>query len=398
MADSIVLKDLTVATMAPDDDNDPFGPISDAVLAIEDGVIKYVGPQAGFDDDLNFAISMQGKLAMPGFVACHNQICWAGEAAGLATDGAAYREIVKATAKATSTAEDDTLLRLMRHRLEQLTCSGVTAFELKSGFGLTPTDELRLTLLCKQLQADHEGLARVTLFAGHFIPEDSDPDAHIEEIERDLLPKAYESNACDAVEVLCDDDSGLDLDQASTILEAFYRRKTPTRVACDRFNDSAGATLPASFYSKAATFLNHADDMGVESIASVGTTVVLVPEAANQQSPPPQIAAMRETGAHIALAPHSGPDGSGALDILAPARLALEHWDLTPAEALLGITIHAAAALGVADQAGTLQVGKRGDLAIFDVARPQDVLSSGVHPVAIARAGAIMALGGENVS
>ena len=387
MAESLVLKDVALATMIPNGDGNPFGIVPGAVLAVEDGIIAYAGPAAGYHGDLSAARAMPGRLVLPGFVACHNQICWASEAAVAAADGADYRDIVSAAARATSAASDDELLGLMRSRLERLTRSGATAVELKSGFGAAPLDELRLTHLCRRLQVEYDGLARVTLYAGHFIPDGCDPDDHLAEIEQTLLPLACEQNACDAVEVFCDDEGALDLDQASSILETFYRRRIPTRVSCDHFADSAGATLPASFYSRSATFLNHADDIGLASIASAGTTIILVPEAAGDR---PHIAAMRAANAKIALAPHCGPNDPGKLDVLETARIAIHNWDLTPEEALFGITVHAAAALGVPDQSGVLEEGRRGDFAMFEADRPEDILTPGVRPTAVACAGQMM--------
>nr|AAK38768.1 imidazolonepropionase HutI [Aminobacter ciceronei] len=335
---------------------------------------------------------MGGMLALPGLVCCHNPIIWApGAEAESEQDGAAYRSLVQETARLTATIGDDALLDTAFRRLAELRKTGVTACEIKTGFGLAIEDELRHALLARRLQKQTDLLTRVTLYPGHFIPDDADADDRIEEIVTRLLPKVYEAQACECVEVFCDDDGGLDLDRASTILEAFYRKKTPSRVSCDRFSDSAGATLPASFYSQSAAYLCCSDADGIGSVAATGTSTILIPEIAkrDRDSARPDIQAMRDVGARLAVSTQGGPDGTG-IDLLGAARLAVNCFQLTPVEALMGITIHAASALGVDQVAGSLACGRRGDLALFDAATPLDLVRiPEMRPRAVVTAGAI---------
>ncbi|MBB6469379.1 imidazolonepropionase [Aminobacter lissarensis] len=391
MSVDLILHNLRIATMVPSGD-DPFGLVDDAVVAIESGKILYAGPASGFEGKTNGArvISMNGKLALPGFVCCHNSMLWMpGGDVPKEMDGAGYRDLVEQTAESTAIASDEDLLDIARQRIARLTRSGVTACELKTGFGRTPDEELRLAMLARQLQQESALLSTVTLYAGHFMPKGRDPDDHMEAIVTKLLPQIYERSACDAVEVFCDDDGGLDLDQASTILEAFYRKKTPSRVSCDRFSDSAGATLPASFYSRSATYLCQSDEDGIQSVAAMGTAMILVPEIALRDagSRRPDLESIRETGGRVALCSEGGPDGSG-LSLLSVARLGVNCFQLTPEEALAGITVHAARALGLSEQVGTIEGGKRGDLVLFEADSAGDLIQqSEVRPSAVVTAG-----------
>ncbi len=376
MNGTLLLTDLQLATM-DGGEGDPLGFVDDATVSIVNGSIAYAGATSGFDGDLSDAISMSGKLAIPGLVACHCALCWVPRTApSPKLSASAYRSLVRSTAEATSAADDTTLLAAMTGRIERLRRCGVTTVELKSGFGLSAGDEMRMAGLCRRLQTTIPALSRVTLDASGFVLQSRDADAQLAELETDFLPRVYEHDLCDAVEVFCDDEAGLDLDRASTILEMFYRNKMPTRVACDRFSDSAGATLPASFYSKAATYLRHSDDMGLESIAATGTVMVLVPDtdARDEGDAIPLVDVMRSCRAHIAIAVQAGPDGSGELDLLAAARLAVDNYGLTVPEVLRGITINAAKALGVNNQVGTVSAAKRGDLVLFDVSEPTDII------------------------
>lgn len=392
MAADLILRDIRLATMVGDV-GDPLGFTDDGVVAIAGGVVSYAGPAGGFAASAGTpSRSMGGLLALPGLVCCHNPVIWAlGAKPAPEQDGAAYKNLVQETARFTASSGEDDLLAVASGRLAELRRSGVTACEIKTGFGLAVEDELRHALIARRLQQQTDMLTRVTLYPGHFMPDDADPDERIEEIVTRLLPQVYEARACDRVEVFCDDEGGLDLDRASTILEAFYRKKTPSRVSCDRFSDSAGATLPASFYSQSAAYLCCSDPDGIGSVAATGTVTILVPEVAmrDRDSARPDIDAMRRAGARIAISTQGGPDTAG-VDLLGAARLAVNCFQLTPVEALMGVTVHAAGALGIDQLAGSLAAGHRGDLALFDAAAPADLLrTSDMRPRAVVKAGAL---------
>lgn len=376
MARQRSFRNLQLVTMAGDN---PLALIGDAVVAAEDGIVSYAGPVADYGGDLSAAHDLRGALVLPGFVACHNALLWAGDAAWVTGQTAEdYRARVLAVADATGAADDDTLLARMHLRIGRLARSGVTACELKSGFGSSPADELRLAILLRRFAAECGMQTRVTLSIGHAYGADIDPDELLAHIETEIVPQTYALDCADAVEVFCDDGAGLDLDHCSTILELYYKKKTPSRVACDRFDDCAGATLPASFYSRAALFLSQTDEMGLGGVARAGCMPVLVPEAvaADMGGGFPDIALLRESGGRFAISTEAGPDGSGTLDLLAVLRACRDSLGLTVGEALSAVTVHAAQALGLADQAGTVAVGRPCDLALFDAADPHDLLSN----------------------
>ncbi len=359
--------------------DDPLALTRDAVVVVEDGMVSYAGPAAGYGGDLSGAHDLRGALALPGFVACHNAVLWAGDAAGVTGQTAEdYRARHLVVARDTSAADDDALLALMHQRVGRLARSGVTACELKSGFGTSPAEELRLATLLRRFGAECGMRTRVTLSIGHAYGADIDPDELLAHIEHEIVPQTYTLGCADAVEVFCDDGAGLDLDQCSTILELYYKKKTPSRVACDRFDDCAGATLPASFYSRAALFLNRTDDMGLAGISRVACIPILVPEAVATDDGGrfPDIAFLRESGGRFAISTEAGPDGNGEMDLLGVLRATRKTLGLTVGEALQAVTVHAAQALGLDDQAGTLVIGKPCDLALFDAADPDDLLSN----------------------
>ncbi|AJE48683.1 amidohydrolase family protein [Celeribacter indicus] len=389
MHNSLLLTNLHLLTL--EGETPATDPLPDAVVAIEDGQFTYAGPKAGFRGDLSAARDMGGALALPGLVACHAPLLWLGEAAPPASlDATEYRALARRVAEATTRADENALLSALDERIARLRRSGVTACELKCGFGATATDELRLTALLRRAAGDLPVQSRITLFIGHQFPEDSDPDEVLAGIETTIVPETYALGCADAVEVFCDEDAALDLDQCSTILELYYKKKTPSRVSCDRFEDAAGATLPASFYSRAATFLNHTDETGLDGLARVGTVAVLIPEAMERDTgaPAPRLDVLRASGARIALSVHAGPDG-GDFDILAAMRAGYRRLGLTPAECLLGVTRHAARALGLDDSAGVIAPGRPADLALFGAQTPSDLVTGDADCLAVIRNGAL---------
>lgn len=390
MAHHIAFRNLRLVTMAGDT---PLAVIDDAVVAAEDGITVYAGPAAEYGGDLSLAQDVRGALALPGLVACHNAALWMGTPGEVAdqTEGD-YRDRVLAVAATTCAADDAALLATLAQRVDRLARSGVTACELKSGFGTSPDAELRLAVLLRQFSADCPMQTRVTLSIGHAYGDDMDPDELLAHIEQQIVPQTYALGCADAVEVFCDDGAALDLDHCSTILELYYKKKTPSRVACDRFDDCAGATLPASFYSRAALFLNQTDDIGLEGILRAGCVPVLVPEAvaADRGGRFPDIDLLRRNGGRFAISAEAGPDGTGRLDLLEVLRTARDRLDLTVAEALKSVTIHAAQALGLADQAGSVAPGRRCDLALFPAASPEDLLADpGARCSAVIRSGTL---------
>lgn len=386
----MILQNLRLVTMAGDE---PLAVIDNAVLAADDGIVSFAGPAAGYGGDLSSARDMAQALVLPGLVVCHNAVLWAGDVVGPTGQTAEdYRDRTLAVAKDTCAADDHALLALLQQRIERLARSGVTACELKSGFGTEPAEELRLAVLLRRFQADCAMRTKVTLAIGHAYAEAADPEALLAQIETEIVPQTYALACADAVEVFCDDGAGLDLDHCSTILELYYKKKTPSRVACDRFDDCAGATLPASFYSRAALFLNRTDDIGLAGIARVGCVPVLVPEAvaADDDGNFPDLELLRDAGGRFAISTEAGPDGCGTLDLLATLRSARNQLSLSVEEAIQSVTVHAAQALGLADQAGCIAPGRPCDLALFDADSPETLLSNpSTHCTGVVRSGVL---------
>ncbi|MCL6285967.1 amidohydrolase family protein [Ruegeria sp. 2012CJ41-6] len=367
MSKRLVLSNLSVITMAGE--NPDTEVIENALIVSEDGVVAFVGPEDEFEGDNSGAIDMEGALCLPGLVVCHNPCLWAGDVPSerpISSEG--YRHLTRQVTEATSAADESHLIALLADRIGSLARSGVTSCELKSGYGGDADTELRLVCTLATFAKTSAMRTRITLALGHSFTGDGDPDEFLEHIERVIVPATYEDDLTDAVEVFCDDEAALDLDVCSTILELYYKKKTPSRVACDRFEDSAGATLPASFYSRCAIFLNKTEDLDLEILCNVGTVTVVVPDTMDMDEgqTAPDISAIREAGGRIAISPNLGPDGSGSASILDAMRKSRKQLDLTLEETIAAATVNAARALGLSDEAGIIAAGRPADFALFN--------------------------------
>jgi imidazolonepropionase len=370
-----VLVDTTVATMARGADDTGYGLVRDAALVLDDGRVAWLGPRDELPEPWRRAEprSLGGALTTPGLVECHAHLLFADDRPGGAprADGG-----VAATVAATARCRDDDLVAATLRRARWFVRQGVTTLELKTGYGVEPEAELRLLRIAARVRAALPVRTSITLLAGHVYPPDADPDEYLLRVCDELLPAAIEQGAIDQVEVYCDETDGITMEHASTILETVYRRKIPTRVSADRISDSAGGALAPAFYSKLAAHLNHTDDIAVKAMGRAGTVAVLLPGALLElgtagQAPPVDL--LREQGVPIAVSTGFEPDTSPLADLRAAAHLGRTLLGLTPAEALHGITSVPGRALSFAD-AGTLAVGGRADLAVWDAEHPEDLV------------------------
>lgn len=371
-------------------------PVPDGAVVLAGDRIAWSGPRAELPAEHAGAEpwSAGGRLVTPGLVECHTHLLfggdrrdeWAARAAGTASyvDQLTGADTgVRATAAATAARTDDELLAAARRRAHWMIDQGVTTLEVKTGYGLDPESELRLLGIAARLRDELPTRTRITLLVGHVYPAGVDRDDYEATIEyvtllsEQLLPVARDGKMMDAVEVYLDDEGGMTLDDASTLLEVAYKTKIPTRLQTDQLSDSAGAALAPAFYSKAAAHVNFADEVAIGAMANSGTTVVLLPaahlEIGVEQKPPVQL--MREKGIRLAVATGCNPGTAPVADLRTAAHLACVLFGLTPAEAFAGITVRAAGALGLADDGtGTLAAGAPADLAVWDAEHPDELL------------------------
>ena len=363
-----------------------YGVIEDVAVAISDGKLAWIGPESDLPGgDPTETRSLSGHWLTPALIDCHTHLVFGGNRAlefEQRLEGASYEEIATAgggilsTVQATRDASPDELLQAALPRAQALRAEGVATVEIKSGYGLDVDTELKMLEVAQWL-GDASGLdVRRTLLAAHTVsPEFSGrPDDYIEMINDEILPQVATGKLADAVDAYCESIAF----SAPQIAKLFRQAKDlglPVKLHADQLSDGGGAELAAYFEALSADHLEYTSATGVKAMAKAGTVAVLLPGAfltlGETQLPP--VAALRDSGVPIAIASDCNPGTSPLCSLRAAMILGSRLFGLTPLECLAGVTREAARALGLSSDRGTLEVGKRADIAIWDIDHPRDL-------------------------
>jgi imidazolonepropionase len=219
------------------------------------------------------------------------------------------------------------------------------------------------------------GDVRTTLLAAHAIPPEFDgrADEYIDLVCRETIPAVADARLADAVDAFCET-IGFSAAQTRRVFEAARAQGLPVKLHADQLSDTGGAALAAEFGAQSADHLEYTSDAGVAALASAGTVAVLLPGAfyALRETRIPPIAALRSHKVPMAVATDCNPGTSPTTSLLLMLNMACTLFRMTPEEALAGATRHAARALGCVDR-GTLEVGERADIALWDIAAPAEL-------------------------
>jgi imidazolonepropionase len=375
-----------------------LGTVDDGLIACADGKILFAGAAADAPRDLEApeAIDCLGRLITPGLIDCHTHLVYAGNRAQefeQRLNGVSYEQIARqgggimSTVKETRLASDQQLLAESLPRLNALAAEGVTTVEIKSGYGLSLQHERKQLTVARELANAHvRGMnITTTLLAAHALPPEfaGRADEYIDEICRHILPALVKEGLVDAVDAFCEG-IGFTREQCTRIFNAATVQGVRVKLHAEQLSDMQGAALAASFRALSADHLEYASESGLRAMRAAGTTAVLLPGAfyflREKQSPP--IDKLRELGVPMALATDHNPGTSPLTSLLLVLNMAATLFRMTVEECLLGVTRHAATALGMADRVGTLQAGKQCDLAIWNVERPAElVYAIGANPL-----------------
>lgn len=367
----------------------PYGAIEDAAIGIDKGRIAWIGPRGELPGEPEalaaLVMACDGAWITPGLIDCHTHAVFGGERVGefeARLTGRSYEEIAKAgggirsTVKATREAGEDELIRSATARLEMLRRGGVTTVEIKSGYGLDVATELKM-LEAAGKAADAAGLRLKRTFLGlHALPEDyaDDRSAYVDLVCDEALPKAAEAGLADAVDAFCER-IGFTSDEVRRVFETAKQLDLPVRLHAEQLSDQGGAALAAEFGALSADHLEHASEAGIEAMAEAGVVAVLLPGAfyALKETKKPPVELLRRHGVRIAIATDLNPGSSPLVSPTLAINMACTLFGLTPEEALAGMTRHAAAALGLDEETGTIETGKAADLALWRISRPAEI-------------------------
>lgn len=379
----LVLTDVHLATMS--EGAAPYGIVENAAIAISDGRIAWVGPAAELPAANCEIRSLNGRWLTPALIDCHTHLVFAGNRAEefeLRLKGVSYEEIARtgggimSTVNATRAASDDELLGATAERLHALQREGVATVEIKSGYGLNAETELRMLKVIRALAASTGLSLRSTFLGAHAVPAEykGKSGEYIDLVCNEMLPAAHEAQLADAVDAFCEN-IAFSTDEVTRVFERAQSLDIPVKLHADQLSDGGGAALAAGFNALSADHLEFTSTAGVKSMAKAGTAAVLLPGAfltlGETQLPP--IAAMRDNGVRIAIATDCNPGTSPICSLRATMNLARALFHITPEECLAGVTRNAAHALGLAEERGTLEAGKRADIAVWDIAHPREL-------------------------
>ena len=358
-----------------------LGVIEHGAVAAVGGTITYVGPDAEAPDAAEI-IDCEGRWITPGLIDCHTHLVHAGNRARefeARLNGATYEEIARAgggilsTVTATRAASEAELIASALPRLDQLIGEGVTTVEIKSGYGLTLDDELKMLRAARRLGEVRNIRVRTTLLAAHAVPPEykGDADGYVDLVCREIIPAAV--GLADAVDAFCEG-IGFTPEQTDRILTAAVAHGLPVKLHAEQLSNLNGAALAARHGALSADHLEHLDAAGIAARAASGTIATLLPGAFyfTREERRPPVQALRDAGVPIALATDCNPGTSPMASILLAMNMGATFFRLTVAECLRGVTVNAARALGT--EGGTLAPGQPADLAIWDISDPAELV------------------------
>jgi imidazolonepropionase len=375
--------------------NHGLGAVENGVLAADGGRILYAGPA---DDAPAFeakeVVACDGRWITPGLIDCHTHLVYAGDRARefeQRLTGVSYEEIARSgggiisTMRATRAASENSLVETALPRLDALLAEGVTTVEVKSGYGLTLDSEIRMLRAARRLASERRVHVTTTFLGAHALPPEfsGDADGYITQICEEWLPRIAELGIADAVDVFCEG-IGFSAAQTERIFSAARRHGLPLKLHAEQLSNLGGGALAARYDALSADHLEFLDEAGITAMSRAGTVATLLPGAFyfTRESRQPPVEKLRAAGVPIAIATDSNPGTSPLTSLLLAMNMAATLFRLTVEECLVGVTRNAARALGRLDDIGTLEAGKRCDLAIWDIESPAElVYRMGYNPL-----------------
>jgi imidazolonepropionase len=373
-----------IATMT--DSGKAYGVIEDAVMAVKDGRIAYLGARASlpsFDVMSTPVHDVAGQWLLPGFIDCHTHLVFGGNRANefeLRLKGASYQDIaaagggIKSTVAATRSASHEDLFVLAKQRLNTLLSQGVTTVEVKSGYGLDLASEQKILEVAAELDKHHPVSIQKTFLGAHALPPEyaNNADGYIDAVCQ-MLPLLQQQQLVDAVDVFCEG-IGFSVAQCRQVFTQATKLGLPVKAHAEQLSNLGGSALVAEFNGLSADHIEFIDESAVAAMAEAGTVAVLLPGAFYflRETQLPPIALLRQYRVPMAVATDLNPGTSPLCSLPLMLNMACTLFRLTPEEALLGVTRHAARALGLADR-GYLAVGQKADFACYAISQPAEL-------------------------
>ena len=363
---------------------------SRTALGIAGGKITWTGPEAelpAFERTPHYAEhDGAGAWVTPGLVECHTHLVFGGSRADefrRRLAGATYEEIARAgggivsTVAATRTASEEDLFAAAASRLRRLMAEGVTAVEIKSGYGLDTPTEAKMLRVARRLGRELPVTVYTTFLGAHALPAEyrGRPEEYIELVCADMLPALAGQGLVDAVDVFCEN-IAFSVAQSERLFQAAARLGLPVKMHAEQLSNIGGTQLAARYGALSTDHLEYAVEADVEAMRRAGTVAVLLPAAyyCLRETKRPPVDLFRRHGVPMAISTDCNPGSSPVLSPLMTMNLACTLFGLTVEEALAGYTRNAALALGRADLHGALETGRDADFALWDIEAPAELV------------------------
>jgi imidazolonepropionase len=375
----MLLRNAALATMS-----EGYGLIEDGAILIENGLIAWAGPAAAIPLSGGGSVDLGGRLVTPGLIDCHTHVVFAGDRARefeMRLQGASYEEVALAgggiisTVRATRAANEGELLAAALQRVDLMLAQGATTIEIKSGYGLDMETEVRLLRVARQIPAHRLVDVTTTFLGAHAVPPEfaGQSDAYLDLCVIPALRAAHAEGLVDAVDGFCE---GIAFSpaQIERVFAVARELGLPVKLHAEQLSNLHGAALAARHGALSADHLEYLDEDGVRAMAEAGTVAVILPGAfyTLRETVLPPIDLLRRHGVRMAVATDCNPGTAPMASLPLAMNMACTLFRMTPREALEGVTIHAAAALGLSDR-GRIAPGMRADLAIWEARHPAEL-------------------------
>ena len=365
----------------------PYGLIKQGAIVVDGNRIAWCGEE--YDLPVAYqnhhSIDLEGRLLTPALIDCHTHLVYGGNRAHefeLRLNGATYEEIAKqggginATVSATRQASDEALLTSALVRVDALMSEGVRVFEIKSGYGLTIEDEIRMLRIARKLGELRPVTIKTTWLAAHAVPPEYSgrADDYIDQVVIPGLKQACSEGLVDAVDGFCETIAFSPAQIDRIFIEA-QNLSLPVKLHAEQLSDQKGALIVAQYRGLSADHLEYLSEEDVPAFANSGAVAVLLPGAYYflKETKLPPVEALRGNSVPIAIATDCNPGSSPITSLLTVMNMSCTLFGLTPEEALAGVTRCAAKALSLEGDFGVIAPGAMAEIAVWNVAHPAEL-------------------------
>lgn len=359
-------------------------------IGIKDGIIQWLGSMQELEAlrpslQITEEVHLHGQWALPGLIDCHTHLVYAGNRAdefAKRMQGMSYAQIaaegggILSTVHATRATPEDELYALALPRLQRLQQDGVTGIEIKSGYGLDVENELKLLRVIQRLKQDSGLRIHATLLAAHAVPPEyrADRSAYLDLITKELIPEAAKQGLADSVDAFCEN-IGFTCAETEQVFHAAEAYGLPVRLHAEQLSAMGGSSLAARHRALSVDHLEYLTEADAQAMAQSGTVAVLLPGAFYylRETTKPPVDLLRCHNIPMAIATDHNPGTSPTLNLPLMLNMSCIFFGLTPDEALLGVTLNAARALGWQD-AGKMEVGQPATFSFHRITHPHEMI------------------------